>query len=303
MIESSSPSALLTDAGTVEPSSAHGVSWAEDEIAYLRKHYRDVPLPQIAMALGRSQDAIAGFARTLGLKRSRTSRRWTEEEDELLRSCYEGSDTTELANRLGRTRLAVYTRASELGLRHCAAWTGEEISRLKMLAASGYKQPYIAKQLGRAPETVKRKCSELHVTTSSQPWPADEIETLTFLVEDGYTAGEIARKMDRERYRIEAQCAQLGLEPRKRSRDGWSDEELDLLRALYPVTRNRLIATRLNKKQGTILCAARLLGLKKDPRFLEVASRQSQLVIGTAWPAAGGKAVAASDPPSPSMGF
>ena len=63
----------------------------------------------------------------------------------------------------------------------------------------------------------------------------------------------------------------------KSEQEGWTEAETHLLRHMFPSTRNRLIATRLQKKQSSICRMGRLLGLKKDPRFLAVASRQHQL--------------------------
>ena len=88
--------------------------WSNEDKEYLRQHFRDKKLKEIAKTLGRSEYSVYNMAQKLKL---RVSRRWTEKEDNYLRDRAGSMELKLIAKQLFRTISAVRERCGKLGIK------------------------------------------------------------------------------------------------------------------------------------------------------------------------------------------
>lgn len=104
-----------------------GLPWNRHEIELLSQLYADHSDGELAAKVGRSEWAVRGKARALGLVRdpeeyagyhaARDSRPWSPAEVDLLQRLHRTSPYEEIADLIGRTRNAVHLKARKPGLR------------------------------------------------------------------------------------------------------------------------------------------------------------------------------------------
>jgi hypothetical protein len=87
--------------------------WTSEELTYLRTHFANKPLKELAETLNRTETSIQDKAYSLKLK---SSRNWTEEEDEVLYEHWGKVSYKTMEKKLGRTINAIKIRAQKIGL-------------------------------------------------------------------------------------------------------------------------------------------------------------------------------------------
>lgn len=103
--------------------------WPEQD-PYLREHYGELPVKELAGRLGRSVNAVRSRASRLGLIKHQ---RWTDEEKEVLRQLYGRIPVEELAKRVGHTVASVRDHASREGVTaDYHVWTDQEDEHLEL---------------------------------------------------------------------------------------------------------------------------------------------------------------------------
>lgn len=88
--------------------------WSKEHKAYLRQHFRDKKLKEIAKDLGRSEYSVYNMAQKLNL---RVARRWTQQEDNYLMDRAGNMQLKLIAKQLFRTIAAVRERCGKLGIK------------------------------------------------------------------------------------------------------------------------------------------------------------------------------------------
>lgn len=96
-----------------------------------------------------------------------------------------------------------------------------------------------------------------------------------------HTIEEVARLLHRSYRATATKASKLGL---KKDHYGivWTDEQLKLLRAYFPIMFNRPLAKQIGVSMRTLIRKARELGLEKKPGFLEERRRDIQRLAGDA---------------------
>lgn len=105
-------------------------------------------------------------------------------------------------------------------------WTEDQIEELKRLSATTLSNTAIARQLGKAEVTVKRKRKELGIR-KPRLWSEEEITRLREFVNRGLSVRRIAAELGKTEYPVQTMCRRLGLtlptrnvQPRP-----WSEED------------------------------------------------------------------------------
>ena len=107
------------------------VKWTPDMLAYLREHYADMSVGEIAKHLNISVKSVRNKATYLGLIRREAARRlhWTEKQVEYLSKHYPTGNRDEIAKYLGCSPQAVRRKANSLGLRKVSKDAKKNASR------------------------------------------------------------------------------------------------------------------------------------------------------------------------------
>ena len=212
--------------------------------------------------------------------------RWSQVEESLLRDLYGLRDVRSIARELNRSEDSVRRKAEELfqSSARSGPWTVQEVERLKRyLGLNGPE--IIARILGRPRDEVERQIFALGRIQREGDWSRAEVQSFrrvygTRSDEDlcvifGRTprsVHDLARKLclAKDKAFLRRQRGQGATRmPR------WSNEELDLLRRLYPETSNLDIALRLARSVKSVVSKAHHLGLKKAAERLEQMGREN----------------------------
>lgn len=197
--------------------SAVAARWIAEEDRVLRRLYLGGhPVMEIAIALGRSADAVTARRRQLGVP-PRRARPWSAQEDALLRAALvDGVPATRLAARLDRTPDAVRWRQRTLYGRPSAAsrYQPAEDDAIRRCFACGGDVTALAQSLGRSVDAVRLRARALgvHRPPRRARWrPAEDA-----LVRDGYAEGRTCVSIAKELPRrtpaaVAARAARLGL--------------------------------------------------------------------------------------------
>ena len=213
--------------------------------------------------------------------------RWTRAEIDRLKDMYGLRPEAAIARDLGRSVASVRKMADELfrtASRRQGPWTAGEIQDLKRyLGASGPE--VIARILGRDPEEVKQQVFELGRIQQNGRWTRDEVNELRRLYgtrTDEDLAAIFGRSLDAVQRIAKTYCLAKDRAFLKRQNgDGasrmprWDEEELTLLREIYPKTPNLEIAQRLNRSVKSIVSKAHNLGIKKEIDRLREMGREN----------------------------
>jgi len=212
--------------------------------------------------------------------------RWTRAEIDRLKDMYGLRSESAIARELGRTTASVRKMADEIfrAARKSGPWTAQDLLDLKRyLGATGPE--VIARILGRDPSEVKHQIFELGRIQQNGRWTRDEVRSLRRLYgtrNDNDLAVILGRSVESVERVARRYClAKDKAFAKRRAGDGttrmprWNDDELELLRALYPREPNLKIAHRLNRSVKSIVSKAHHLGLKKELERLQEMGRQN----------------------------
>ncbi len=231
-----------------------GIPWNREETTVLRELYADHSDRELALRLGRSEWAVRGKARSLGLvhqenpthRAPRNSRPWSDTEVRLLTELYETTPYEEIADLIGRTRNAVHLKAEKLGLRKMDFWS-EEGDRL--LAEYHKSLPYdkVAELLGRTVAAVKIRTITRALGAKKPRWTEEEIRSL--MQDYDHTASDtMSATLGRTRRALLERARREGL-PRK---PRWSKAEIEALTALLPDHTTREISRLIGRSHDAV---------------------------------------------------
>lgn len=212
--------------------------------------------------------------------------RWSAAEVARLKELYGLRDEAAIARELNRPVASVRKMAESI----CSArprtgpWTADEVQRLKRyLGVSGPET--IARILGRPVEEVTEQVFELGRIQQAGRWGREEVAQLKKIY-GTRTDKDLARIFGRSEESIQRMAAKYSLAKDKaflRKLHGesatrmprWSEDELRLLRDLYPKSSNLDIAQKLGRSVKSVVSKAHNLGLKKDPGRLREMGREN----------------------------
>ena len=249
-----------------------GLPWTSHEKERLTELYPTHNNRDLAVRLGRSEWAIAGQARALGLTRSHSGgyqrqrsegRPWSPREIELLRTLYPIMPYEEVAETLGRSHDAVKMKARKLALRKMEFWSAQDD---QLLRDSYQEQSFdrMAQRLGRTLLAVKARALTQGLEAKVPHWTQEEIRFL----QDSYRTIDlevIAQELGRTRAATAKKAREMGLVRYRH----WAREDAQRLRELYPRSTAHELADRLGRSCQTIRYRARQLGLCKQGRPVE----------------------------------
>ncbi|WP_292637200.1 hypothetical protein [Novosphingobium sp.] len=246
-------------------------AWTPTEIRQLRQLFADdLPIGEIAKALGRGRGGVADRICLLGLRRH-SFRSWTSIEDEDLVRRYGQDATATIAAELGRTCAAVYARAALLDLSEGNApdWTPWEDAQLRAGFVAGISTAQIATIVGRTHSGLVSRASKLGLRhpNFSPGWSNAEIERVLALAEAGHRYAAIGQMLCAEGFVARTKSGVRGLMNRLGAGKGWgrfwSDEEDALLIRAYQTNASLTpLRQRLGRSGSSIRWRADYLGLR-----------------------------------------
>ncbi|MCP3919559.1 MAG: hypothetical protein GY711_28830 [bacterium] len=164
-------------------------------------------------------------------------------------------------------------------------WTDHERSELKRyLGATDVET--IATILGRKKNDVQARIAELARVQNSGAWDQEEINDFKRLYgtrTDEDLALIFGRKLEDVRGKAETLCIAKDKAFLRKKSGGrrstkmprWQEDELTILKELYPTHSNLEIAKQLSRSVKSVVSKAHNLGLKKDPSRLREMGRQN----------------------------
>ena len=231
--------------------------WTQEEDEFIRQNYLIKTWKEIAEHLGRTENACAHRACTLGIKKLTS---WSKEEDEFIRQNYLTKTWKEIAEYLGRTEKACLQRATNtLCIKKLKPWSKEEDDFLRQnYLIKDLKE--IAEHLGRSKEACKNRAKQLGIK-KLKTWSKEEDKYLM----QNYLAKplkEIAEYLGR----TEDACMRrankvLGMYKNM----PWTQEEDEFIRQNYNIKSRKEIAEHLRRSKSACTQRARQLGITKKP--------------------------------------
>ena len=106
-------------------------AWSKADEQYLRDHYAETPLDQMAEQLQRTTKAIRSRAKLLKVVRA-GKQPWTAEETEYIRTHYADTLTEAIAKHLNRTVRKIYSKAKRMGLEKSEAYILDPANRCRL---------------------------------------------------------------------------------------------------------------------------------------------------------------------------
>jgi len=215
-----------------------GMAWSQADVELLIKLYPMSYNRDLAIRFGRSQEAVRGKARSLGLAKDYAGgyqrlwgigEPWSGTEINLLRELYSTTPYEELAEKIGRTYHAIQKMAEKLGLVKMEFWSEREDQLLKKLYKKiSYKQ--LAKRLGRTIRSVNARIITLGLEWKKPGnWMEDEIDFLkNSYVKMNFAV--IAEKLGRSHDAVCLKARKMGLV----RQSCWTEAEDAALKRLYP---------------------------------------------------------------------
>jgi DNA-binding CsgD family transcriptional regulator len=191
--------------------------WTRAEDAELARLYGSgVPRREIAVALGRSTDAVDARRRALRIPVRPAAAPWSSDEDALLRAASRvGLPAAEVARRLGRPPAAVRWRRRTLGLqgRGTPLWSTAEDQALARTWTGGGDLAGLAAALGRSAAALRLRAGVLGLTrpASRRRWQPEDDRRLRAGYADGLTCAAIAAGLGRSEGAVVARARKLGL--------------------------------------------------------------------------------------------
>jgi hypothetical protein len=212
--------------------------------------------------------------------------RWTRAEIDRLKDMYGLRPEPAIARELGRTPASVRKMAEELfrGARRSGPWTAQDVQELKRYLGATAPE-VIARILGRDPGEVKQQIFELGRVQQPGRWSREEVMRLRRLYgtrTDQDLALIFGRSVEGIQRVARKYCLAKDKAFAKRSAgEGatkmprWSEQELALLRDLYPDHPNLEIAQKLNRSVKSVVSKAHHLGLRKELERLQEMGREN----------------------------
>jgi len=229
--------------------------WTEEEVRLLKKFYpeKGTDIPE----LERSKNAIRHKANRLGIECERDRAdyhpdAWTEEEKDFIRENRRRMTIREMASELGRSRSSVADMITRLGVGYSCPepWSDEELEILRREYPE--KGSEIPELKNRSREAIHQKASKMGLetkkdgrskpkgATKEQVRKSKEIDKLVpkmkELKEQGLSFAEVADELGVSSSavykRIGGSCPKC--DSWNKREDGWSDEDVELLREEYP---------------------------------------------------------------------
>jgi hypothetical protein len=244
--------------------------WTRQQDATLRRRYRvGVPRQRIAVALGRSPDAVDARRRALGIPARPSGHPWSRAADDLVRAAdAAGLPLAEVARRLGRPAGAVRWRRRALGLqrRGARAWTPAEDQTLGRAWRRGGELARLGRRLERSPAALRLRAVELGLVQPPprRRWQPDEDRRLRAGYAQGLTCAAIAADLPgRTAGAVAARARKLGLASYARR---WTrQEDAQLLRLGEYGTSLEQAAGILVRTPQALRVRARRLGIRPPP--------------------------------------
>ena len=228
------------------------------------------------------QGSTGGGQRTGAPRRGR----WSQAEIARLREHYGLRDVATIARDLNRPVQSVKKMAAEVFRqeRRTGTWSADEVQRLKRYLGRS-SEAVIAQILGRTEEEVRQRIADLDRTLIATRWTREEVAEFKRIY-GTRTDEDLARVFGRPVDLVEKLATKLKLAKDKgflRKLNGasatkmprWTEDELNLLKELYPAHSNLDIATKLERSVKSVVSKAHNLGLKKDKARLEEMGRQN----------------------------
>ena len=132
--------------------------WTEQEIAFLRRHYKGMTFSDIAVAMGRSCSSVVSKAKSFRLRKAKV---WTARENVQLKKLYNVRPLRELVGIFGLSRNTISKQARKLEIpKRTKPWTNSQIKYLKKNYGS-LTSMELAKRVGRSPGMVIAKARKL----------------------------------------------------------------------------------------------------------------------------------------------
>jgi hypothetical protein len=244
--------------------------WTRQQDATLRRRYRvGVPRQRIAVALGRSPDAVDARRRALGIPARPSGHPWSRAADDLVRAAdAAGLPLAEVARRLGRPAGAVRWRRRALGLqrRGARAWTPAEDQTLGRAWRRGGELARLGRRLERSPAALRLRAVELGLVQPPprRRWQPDEDRRLRAGYAQGLICAAIAADLPgRTAGAVAARARKLGLASYARR---WTrQEDAQLLRLGEYGTSLEQAAGILVRTPQALRVRARRLGIRPPP--------------------------------------
>jgi hypothetical protein len=244
--------------------------WTRQQDATLRRRYRaGVPRQRIAVALGRSPDAVDARRRALGIPARPSGHPWSRAGDDLVRAADAARlPLAEVARRLGRPAGAVRWRRRALGLqrRGARAWTPAEDHALGRAWPRGGELARLGRRLERSPAALRLRAVTLGLAQPPRRrrWQPDEDRRLRAGYAQGLTCAAIAAHLPgRTAGAVAARARKLGLASYARR---WTrQEEAQLLRLGEHGTSLEHAAGILVRTPQALRVRARRLGIQPPP--------------------------------------
>ena len=236
----------------------HRTHWALAEIAFVEKHYGNMPVHMISAELGRSISGIQGMAHKLGLTKPGAAQ-WTAQEIEILETHYNYGEGMEEVRALlpGRSGKAIRVQANRRGLvPEQSVWTLRELRYLKQHYGSMPARD-IAKVLGRSVDAVRTRADICQVAKTTRRWTESELAIIRTHYRRGINYVHTLLP-ERTPSTIQLQANKMGL----RNKPHWSDEEERIMLAFYPVMGTKVSRMLPGRTGEAIMKCAQKLGLK-----------------------------------------
>ena len=185
--------------------------WTKEETEFLLQNMDKMTYAEIALALGRTKNAIS--LRGGEIKRTAL---WTDEKINYLIEHGNNTPVKKIAEDLSMSYPTVYKKIRELGLNYndtgTEFWSDEDI---EYLIRNFEIKPFnvIARHLKRTTSSVQQKAASMNLkrSRSSRYWTDEELVKLKDLVQEGKDFYEIGAELDRSFSSVERKCQALGL--------------------------------------------------------------------------------------------
>lgn len=213
---------------------ARASAWSADHEQYLRDHYRDRSLEEMATAVGRSACAVKTRIAKLGLSRS-GRRQFTAAEDAVIRARYLDETAEAIARDLGRSAHSVHYRARVIGLHKERRFGQVIIDAVREHHGKGWSDSEIAAAVGCTRKSVSAQRIALGLPANDRSEHLrDRVKRATRRQLDSAGLNSLA---DLKREVVRKRCRDAGWPEDLRQR------HLDILNALWdrgPMTRREI---------------------------------------------------------------
>ncbi|KKW90268.1 hypothetical protein [Sphingobium chungbukense] len=246
-------------------------AWTPVENDRLRQLFgSDIPIADIALAIGRGRAAIVERVSVLGLRRN-SVKSWTELDDAELTRRYGEEATAAIASDLGRSCSAVYARARLLDLSESnpPEWTAWEDAQLREGYRRGVPLKQLATLIGRPIGGLSARAGHLGILHANHPpgWAAEETARALEYAEAGHRYTAIVAMLVEEGF-PQRTIRGFGLTIRKLGYGrgwgrAWTPEEDALLGKAYTEgTSLTPLRRQLGRTSGSLRHRAEYLGLR-----------------------------------------